>query len=203
MDALYLDYATGALSEPARLLMDTHFTLRPEARAHARAWERVGSALLDEPVAPVSVSAAELLAREDRGFSPVRGGAAELPEPLATIVQRRLADLNWRPAAPGSREHIMPRWPQARIIETAEPAPEGWTLGPELALVLKGELRVGDAVHRPGDVLVLERATDRPAPEGEEPCLCFSVQDSGYSVRGVREVVSNPGMTQRWSWRRP
>jgi putative transcriptional regulator len=182
MDALYLDYATGALSEPARLLLDTHFTLRPEARAHARAWEQVGSALLDEPVAPMTVSAADLLAREERGFSPVRGGAAELPEPLATIVARRLKDLNWRPAAPGSREHIMPRWPQARIIEMVEPAPAGWTLGPELTLVLQGELQARDAVHRPGDVLVLEREADRPAPAGEGACLCFSVQDSGYSA---------------------
>jgi hypothetical protein len=97
----------------------------------------------------------------------------------------------------------MPRWPQARIIEVREPAPPGWTLGPEITLVLDGELEVGGVVYRPGDVLRLERAADRPAPAGEGPCLMFSVQDNGYTARDVREVVSNPGALEAWSWRRP
>ena len=59
MESVYLDYATGALSPPARLLVDTHLAMRPERRADVAVWEAVGAQLLEAEAAPLSDDARE------------------------------------------------------------------------------------------------------------------------------------------------
>jgi putative transcriptional regulator len=210
MDELYLDYATGALSEPARLLMDAHFALRPHARRVSALWEAVGAAMFLADLDDAGEAALDpdlfsrTLAQVEARLGPASPGAAavELPGPLAEVVGRPLDRLEWVEAPSGALEFVMPRWPQARLIRVDRPQAPGWTLGPELSLVLKGALATADGVHRVGDVLLLDRAEAPPAPAAD-PALYFSVQDSGYSAREVRDTVARPGAAARdWAWRR-
>jgi hypothetical protein len=202
MDAIYLDYASGALSEPARLLVDTQFALRPELRAHTDFWETVGAVLLQgggEPEAqatPAGVQPSPVVA------APATVSLSDVPGPLGQVLGRRTDELPWREPVAGTLEYVMPRWPQARLTLFKEGSPAGWSLGPELALVLDGALSAGGQVHRAGDMLLLDRNEDRPAPETGETCLCFCVQESGYSVEQVRDVYARPGGVDEWTWRR-
>jgi hypothetical protein len=201
MDAIYLDYATGALSEPARLLLDTHFAIRPERRPDAGVWEVAGAALFEAETAPVAEDALmKVIARAQGIPNEGRDRPCELPGPLGEVVRQPLGHLDWREAAPGSLVYVMPRWPQARLIRLTEPQRPDWSLGPELSLVLQGDLRLSDGVHRIGDILLFDRAEQPPQPEAGE-CLYFSVQDSGYSAREVRDTVSRAGGVAGWAWR--
>lgn len=202
MDALYFDYATGALSEPGRILLDTHFAMRPERRVYAALWEAVGSTLLDGDVESVDEEALNaVLARVQADRTGAGRPLSDLPGPLGKVVGRPLDRLEWREAAPGALEYVMPRWPQARLIRFSEQQAPGWTLGPEMSLVLKGGLESDGDLHEVGDLLVLDRSEGVPrATSGE--CLYFSVQDSGYTARGVRTTVTRPGGVESWAWRR-
>lgn len=197
MDTLYFDYASGALSEPARLLVDTQLNLRPELRREVALWEALGGLALEadaaaEPAAaPVPTGA---------GPQTPRPRSPDLPYPLAEEVGRPLAAMPWTRPAPGVAEFVMPRWPQARVLRLDGPdAAAGWSLGPELVLVLDGALTLDGRTYGPGETLAFDRSEQAPEPAG--PCLYFSVQESGYSVRDVRSVVERGAAAREWAWR--
>ena len=80
-EALLMDYAVGATSEPESLIIATHLALCPHCRATVRDLEEVGGALLDD-VAPEAVAEDALAAEQ---FSPAVPVA-----PAANVVALRM-----------------------------------------------------------------------------------------------------------------
>jgi putative transcriptional regulator len=197
MDLVYLDFAAGALSAPARLLVETHLAMRPERRADVAVWEAIGSELMEGDVEPMSARAyRELESRLDaEPLDEAPAPAAnDLPEPLAGVISRDLADLKWTSPMPGMKEWALPQWPTARLLRLK---PGGGVLdhshtGRELTLILKGAYRDEGAVYRAGDLDYADQETwHAPKVVGDEECLCFAVMEGAFRLKPFNRFLAS------------
>ena len=78
LDALLIDYAAGALSQPLEILIETHLAMNPESAKTMQILMQLGGILLEE-CEPVSLS-------ED-ALNKVMSAIAEVEEPLQKTTQ--------------------------------------------------------------------------------------------------------------------
>ena len=199
METVYLDYATGALSAPARLLMDAHLAMRPEHRANVAVWEMVGAQLLEADPAPVSDQARARVQRlldeagPDQAASPPAPNVDGLPEPLASAIGLPLESLKWSSPIPGMREWTFPQFPEARLLRLR---PGGGVFehshtGRELTLILRGAYADSEGVWEAGDVeLADSELWHSPQVVGREECLCFAVTEGAYRLKGINRLLA-------------
>lgn len=194
MEPVYLDYASGALSPAAHLLIATHLAMRPERQAEVALWDVIGGGVLEEAAEPVSeLSKAQTLRRLTAEASAAAPTVNGLPEPLAQAVGRPLEDLRWFSPMPGMREWVLPDWPEARLLrlKAGGAVPEHSHTGRELTLVLQGAYSAGDTVWRPGDLEMADEGVwHAPRVVGEAECLCFAVLEGRYRLKGWNRLLA-------------
>jgi putative transcriptional regulator len=200
MEPVYLDYASGALSPAARLLVDTHLTMRPDRLQDVAVWEAVGAELLEAEAEPVSdlarvraqrqldVQASAESTAAPRGFS-----ADGLPEPLASAIGRPFETLDWTSPMPGMREWAFPQFPDARLLKLK---PGGGVFehshtGRELTLILRGAYADSEGVWTAGDIELADSDLwHAPTVVGHEECLCFAVTEGAYRLKGWKRLLA-------------
>lgn len=197
MEPVYLDYASGALSPAARLLIGAHLTMRPDPRGEAQLWDTVGGGLLEtlgEPVSELSrARALKLIAKPATPAAAPPPATNGLPAPLARAIGQPLETLKWTSPMPGMREWVLPEWPDARLLRLKPGGgiPEHGHTGRELTLVLHGAYSDGVRVLGPGDLEVADEALwHAPEVVGETECLCLAVLEGRYRLRGWNRLLA-------------
>lgn len=184
-----VDYAAGTLSEGAALMVASHLSFLPEARAELAAAEAIGGTLLDgiepETVAPDALD--RLMARldapapADTAVPAASARSAVLPPALRRWLGRDVDDLGWSFLGPGMQKIKLWRggnderlWmlrarPGARI-------PRHGHRGPELVLVLKGSFSDPSGTFRTGDIQETGDADTHGLTIGmESECICLAL----------------------------
>ena len=199
LDELLLAYATGALPAAPALVVATHATLNPCARARLRRFEALGGALLEReaPAALAADAKAAVLARLDeappasqppRSPAPPRGDG-RLPAPLAGLLPAPLEALPWRRRMPGLKDWTLPALAggKTRLMWVAGDTaiPRHTHRGLELTLVLRGSYHDGHARYGAGELQVADATVDHsPAVTGPDACLCLVVTDAPVRLTG-------------------
>ena len=110
LDALLLDYATGALSRPLEILVETHLAMNEKSCRSVRMLMQLGGILLEdsEPVSLSESALQDVMAQlsqfdnmSDEFFSKVRSRDEWLPKPIASYVP----DAMQTKLAPGRYRH--------------------------------------------------------------------------------------------------
>ncbi|MEZ5666321.1 MAG: ChrR family anti-sigma-E factor [Alphaproteobacteria bacterium] len=196
---LLIDYATGALREPAAVLIATHLALCPACRAVVAEIEGIGGAVLDE-VAPVPIAEQALeraMARLDEP-EPVPATAAAptpsadaalLPRPLRDYVGGGLASLRWKARGGIAEAPLMQGFPGFRTrlmrIRGGTAIPRHTHVGNELTLVLAGGFSDAAGRYARGDVAAADAAVEhQPVADPGEDCLCLAVTDAPLRLTG-------------------
>lgn len=205
-DALLIDYAAGAMTEPMALLMATHLALCPHCRAQVVELEAVGGTLL-ESIEPADVSEETLDAlmaqldhigpEADEPAPPPDDGDPLLPQPLRGYVGQRLAEVKWQGI--GSFQFanldVGNGDTHARLMRIAPGTamPQHTHEGNELTLVLSGGFSDGDLSFQRGDVATTDDTVDhKPIADAGEPCICLAVTDAPLKLTGRFGRLLNP-----------
>ncbi len=179
---LLLDYATGALTGGARLVLAVHLGSCPTcARAVGEA-EAVGGMLLSglPPVALKADALALALARIERPAN-FTGSLIQQREDWISVpgeVLRAARDRR-RWAAPGVWVASVFNGPGAARgyllgVAAGMSVPRHTHRGQELVCVLKGAYRDGETLHRRGDFACSDEAVDhRPEITTDGECVCL------------------------------
>lgn len=194
-DAWYLDRASGALSEGARVLMDAHTETSAAARRKTAELDAIGGALLSQEagdVTSMALSADDIFALDDarsddavvapandRSVAPA-DTAAVLPSAVKDFLRETESEVKWTFLGPGL---------QKAVLWTGEPGEKLWLLraqggesiprhghsGSELTLVLQGSFMDGETEYRPGDVEEADPSVEHDIQivDGEE-CICLA-----------------------------
>lgn len=214
LEFLVAQYVSGALPEPAHVLVGSHLEMRRSHATLARSFQDMaGDALASiEPVPmrrPVRCLEEIMRSRSPKGLRPssmedlpssnTLPTAKTLPGMLRAYAGRDLAGIPWRRKLPGLREHVIEK---TAGIETsllwARPGralPNHGHTGLELTLVLEGQFHDHRGRFGEGDVSVADEELDhRPMASDRGPCLCFSVllapiALSGSAVGLVRDIL--------------
>ncbi len=207
-DERLLDYASGASAEPVALLIASHLTFCPRCRDDVEGLNRLGGALLDgiEPE-PLSGDCLDrMLAKIERpqggdeeaapasSLGPTEPG---IPAPLASYLDRPLAELPWRRRGAISEipllPHISGHSTRLLWIRAGSAAPRHTHEGSELTLVLKGSFHDGHGHYGCGDVEEAGSDVDhRPIAGAEEDCLCLGVTDAPLKLTSPIGRLINP-----------
>ncbi len=184
-----MDYAAGTLSEGAALMVASHLSFLPDARAELAAAEAIGGALLDglEPDAVAPDALAHVLARIERP-EPALGRAATprahskvLPAALRRWLGRDVDDLGWSFLGPGMRKVRLWRGgnDERLWMLRARPGsniPTHGHRGIELVLVLKGSFSDPSGTFRVGDVQEADSADKHGLAIGTgDECICLAL----------------------------
>lgn len=112
LEFLVAQYVSGALPEPAHVLVGSHLEMRRSHAALARSFQNMaGDALaMIEPV-PIDrrdVCLEEILGSHAPRHSEISSSVADdLPRMLRAYTGRDLASIPWRRKLPGLREHVI------------------------------------------------------------------------------------------------
>ena len=207
-DALLMDYAVGATSEPESLIIATHLAYCPHCRASVRGMEEVGGALLDD-VAPEAVSddaLAAVMARIEGEAPPApvverRSPAADaivVPEPLRSYLGGGLESVTWQRAMPGLQVFEVPTGrPDIKTrllkIKAGTPMPEHTHHGHEFTLVLTGGYSDERGHFIRGDVDITDDSVQHtPVADDDEDCICLTVTQAPLKLTGPFGRLLNP-----------
>ena len=207
-DALLMDYAAGATSEPESLIIATHLAMCPQCRAALRRMEDVGGALLDdlapEPVSEDALSA--VLARIDGEAPevpasvrrPVAGDAILVPEPLRSYLGGGLESLKWKRTMRGLQVFEVPtERPDIKTrllkIKAGTPMPEHTHHGQEFTLVLTGGYSDERGHFVRGDIDITDDSVQHtPVADDDEDCICLTVTQAPLKLTGRLGRLLNP-----------
>lgn len=195
LDLLIAQYVSGALPEPAHVLIGSHLEMRNSAVRFARTLENLaGEALNDNEPLAMSARSAQLR----KIFSSVPPAASQtprlaeegnLPRSLRSYAGADLLDIPWKTKLPGLRHHVIEK---SKDVETsllwARPGralPHHGHHGLELTLVLDGQFHDHRGNFNQGDVSVADETLDhRPVAGSGAPCVCFSVLFAPIALSG-------------------
>jgi len=195
LDLLIAQYVSGALPEPAHVLIGSHLEMRKPAVRFARTLEHLAGQALNDNQPLKLASRDALLQRIFSSAAPAdekpshisRDG--QLPRSLRGYAGKDLLDIPWKPKLPGLRQHVIEK---SRDVETsllwARPGralPHHGHHGLELTLVLGGEFHDHRGNFGEGDVSVADETLDhRPVAGDTGPCVCFSVLFAPIALSG-------------------
>lgn len=167
--------------------METHFRLKPEARAYTEELDAAGGVLLErlEPSPVVTTP----LAPAEGVPSPRKSPSDDVLEARALIAAatRQPDNLNWRWRAPGLRELRLPLAGASLVrMGGGRAVPVHGHAGEELTLVLRGKYADETGAYGCGDIAFADADFDHSpfVPEGGE-CVCLVVTDGGLKFHGV------------------
>ncbi len=207
-EALLMDYAAGATSEPESLIIATHLALCPQCRDMVRRMEDVGGALLDE-VAPEAVSddaLASVMARIEGEAPPapvverpaLDDDAIRVPEPLRSYLGGGLDSVNWQRTMRGLHVFEVPTGrPDLKTrllkIKAGTPMPEHTHHGQEYTLVLTGGYSDERGHFVRGDIDITDDSVQHtPVADADEDCICLTVTQAPLKLTGRFGRLLNP-----------
>ncbi|MBI1179415.1 MAG: anti-sigma factor [Alphaproteobacteria bacterium] len=205
MDALLLDYASGALPEGPALAVATMLALDPRARAGYRALEAAGGALLAalEPQ-PVSAGLRDAtLARLDESPAtplarPPSPAAGALPAPLRRYAPDGLDGLRWTRWGKSVQEAVLPLGDRSHRATLLRIAPGQGVLhhehtGTEYTVVIAGGFSDDTGHYGPGDLQLCDPSVvHRPVADPDAECLCLGVLSAPIRGTGLVGRLVNP-----------
>ena len=207
-EALLLDYASGALTEPMALLVASHAALCPACRADIARFERAAGALLDaEPATPDDVlqgsvrqAIMDRLDEPEPAVNPAPDlpGTAYLPQPLRAYAGAAVAANGWRRWGPGVRQiRLLEGRADATVrlarIRAGAKMPVHTHRGEEFTMVLTGSFHDETGHFGRGDFA--EMGTEdlhQPIADAGEDCVCLIVSTAPLRLTGLAGTVINP-----------
>lgn len=203
-DEWLVDYAAGTAPEPVAVLLQSHLSLCPAARATVARLEAVGGALLDG-LAPAAMAPGALdavLARLD-GPAPAALPQATahptIPAALLPYTGPDLDRLAWKRVVKGVDEAVLGvgagnsyRMSLLRIVG-GRAIPEHTHSGDELLMVLDGAFEDGRGHYMRGDVCAADDSvTHAPTADRAGDCLCLAVTSGPIRLTGSWGRLLNP-----------
>lgn len=192
-------YASGALSKPASVLVEAHLELKPENRKFVGDLEAVAGLALEQASpsdltmpsdalaaifasSPDNISVDEdVVQSEDSSF--------QLPMSLRRLVGHDVDNIPWRTKLPGFKEfdlgeidgcHVNMFW-----IRPGRTVPAHTHKGYELSIVLDGAFTDERGRFGKGDISIADASVDhRPKAGSDRPCIGFAVLDDGVKLTG-------------------
>ena len=196
-----VDYAGGALCEPAALVIATHLALCPLCRSRVAELEAACGTLLEQEETPPVSSACfdSVLARLDEPPGPPAPAAITpsttlemplIPEPLRSYLGTSLTALSWQAVDDGTeRANIKVGRTPIQVfllrMKAGAAAPRHSHDGIEMNLVLGGRFHDERGAHERGDVVIDDAQVDhRPIADFKEGCLCLCLTDGPLRLTG-------------------
>ena len=201
IEALLLDYATGALSRPLEVMVETHIALNDNSARKLDMLMKLGGILLEE-CEPVSLSEDALdnvmaqIEAETNGnvvamnnnIEAKKASSHNLPRPLADYVPELDCDKSWRKIGIGLSQHRMTfdgTEIEANIYRIAPGAsvPVHSHEGTEFTLVLSGGFTDETGSYGPGDIAIQETgATHQPVADDDGECIVFAINEGAIKL---------------------
>ena len=206
LDALLLDYATGALSLPLEVLVETHLAMNEESAKTMNMLMKLGGVLLEDSD-PVSLSEGALenvlkAMEQDEGKQPdtskrkIDTVSALLPRPIADYLPDK-NDSVWRRIGIGLFEcNVTFDNDQGRAkfyrISPGTSIPSHTHTGTEVTLVLQGGFTDETGNYGPGDIAVQEEGGEhKPVADNDGECVVFAVNQGDIRLTGPIGRVLN------------
>jgi len=206
LDALLLDYATGALSLPLEVLVETHLAMNEESAKTMNMLMKLGGVLLEDSE-PVSLSEGALenvlkaieqdeVKQPDTSKRKIDTDSALLPRPIADYLPDR-TDSAWRRIGIGLFEcDIVFDNDQGRAkfyrVSPGTSIPSHTHTGTEVTLVLQGGFTDETGNYGPGDIAVQEEEGEhKPMADNDGECVVFAVNQGDIRLTGPIGRVLN------------
>ena len=206
LDALLLDYATGALSRPLEILVETHLAMNQKSSRSMRMLMQLGGILLED-AEPVSLSEGALRTvmaqldqfdnETDEMFTKVSAHTEWLPHPVVTYAPEPNCSESWRRAGIGILESSIDFGEadgKATIYRIAPgtAVPIHTHTGAEVTLVLAGGFTDETGGYGPGDIAIQEAGGEhQPVADDDGECVVFAVNEGEIRLTGPFGRVLN------------
>ena len=206
LDALLLDYATGALSRPLEILVETHLAMNEKSSRSMRMLMQLGGILLEDSE-PISLSEDALhnvmsqLGQFDTDtddmFIKVSTHSEWLPHPIASYVPKSDCKQSWRRAGIGILETDVDfgeAGGNAKIyrIASGTSVPIHTHTGAEVTLVLSGGFTDETGSYGPGDIAIQEAGGEhQPVADDDGECVVLAVNEGDIRLTGPIGRVLN------------
>lgn len=206
LDALLLDYATGALSRPLELLVETHLAMNENSSRSMRMLMQLGGILLEDSE-PVSLSEDALqnvmdqldqFEKDTDEMFPRNSDHAEwLPHPIASYVPKADCNQSWQRAGIGIMETNIDFGEvdgNAKIyrIASGTAVPIHTHTGAEVTLVLSGGFTDETGSYGPGDISIQESGSEhQPVADDDGECMVLAVNEGEIRLTGPIGRVLN------------
>jgi putative transcriptional regulator len=208
--SLLMGYAFGVLDQAQSMIVASHLTLSPRARALARTCEEMAGTLLEKDCQPVPMRSGALnyvLSAID-SLSCSSGKSAccapknkalpkelDLPEPLAEPMQS-CTDFHWKTLGGGFKSYDLALdccSSKARFVklEPGLKTPEHQNDGMEITLILGGAVMEQGSIYRRGDLLVADETltlSQQACPKAG--CVCMVVSSSPVKLKGLAGILN-------------
>ena len=206
LDALLLDYATGALSRPLEILVETHLAMNEESSQSMRMLMQLGGILLEdcEPVSLSEEALEKVMSQLGHHYTDTNGVGAKihsrsewLPHPIANYVPSADCKRTWRRAGIGIMEADIDfgdTGGQAKIyrISPGTAVPIHTHTGAEVTLVLSGGFTDETGSYGPGDISIQEAGGEhQPVADDDGECIVYAVNEGQIRLTGPIGRVLN------------
>ena len=196
LDALLVDYAAGALSQPLEILIETHLAMNPESAKTMQMLMQLGGILLEE-CEPVSLSEDALekvmsaIAEDEKPLQKVTHSENSfLPRPISDYIPDLSCTKSWRSAGIGIARHDV-KFSQSDMratiyrIQPSRAVPSHSHTGSEITLVLAGGFSDESGTFGPGDIAVQEAGeAHKPVADADGECIVFAVNEGDIRLAG-------------------
>ncbi|MBT4847698.1 MAG: hypothetical protein HON95_02035 [Alphaproteobacteria bacterium] len=196
LDALLVDYAAGALSQPLEILIETHLAMNPESAKTMQMLMQLGGILLEE-CEPVSLSEDALdkvmsaIAEDEEPLQKVTHSENSfLPRPISDYIPDLSCTKSWRSAGIGIARHDV-KFSQSDMratiyrIQPSRAVPSHSHTGSEITLVLAGGFSDESGTFGPGDIAVQEAGeAHKPVADADGECIVFAVNEGDIRLAG-------------------
>ena len=194
LDGLFSRYVAGSLPEPARVLVATHLSLKPQQNHIISALEDLAGDALSELTPDRSDDSESILAAifaaPRLAEMPAKNSEPGiLPQVLLDFVGFDLETIPWRTKMPGYREYSLGEIDgcEAKMlwIKAGRKMPSHTHEGSEITLVIDGAFSDSAGRYGRGDIsLADDDINHSPVAEAGRPCICFAVTDAPLRLTG-------------------
>jgi putative transcriptional regulator len=203
VSGLLAEYVLGGLSTPARVLVESHLELSPDAQIWLDDVQSVGSALASKagkssaPATPHVFDQIEPVAFSDPDgalqavMDVIEGESrtSRVPAALEAYLGMSLAEVPWKKVMPGLAEYRLPDQDGAEVsllrIDGGRAVPVHTHHGSEITLVLQGGFSDGNGHYAAGDIAYADDDVNhKPVADPDEVCICFAVVDAPVELTG-------------------
>lgn len=210
LDALIAEYVAGNLSAPAKVMVDAHMELVPDARRWVAELENVQAMAMSDARPVAMTNSDQMISRivesdvdqTTNVFSMDMvdcdaSNSSSMPTALEDYIGMKIEDVPWRVKMPGVRSYRIDEADGFDVsllrIKPGVAIPGHTHDGRELTLVLQGAFHDGEGNYGRGDISVADEHVDHQpiASEGED-CICFIVADAPLRFKStIARLVSS------------